>query len=795
MTCLKLKIKVWKLFYRFAYLLMHLGKVLLQQLVKMSESTTQQAQNTWIVPITEPRKSVLKLYNTLTHSKVPFKPINEGKIKWYSCGPTVYNSSHMGHARNYVSIDINRRILEDYFNYDITFIQNVTDIDDKIIIKAREEELFKRFIEKVNGNVNEEILNEVWSSWDQFVIKNVKYNGSRDEFGKWFQNQDLIKIGTEDPKLVMYMKGAFKAWESLNDESKSTDINKFLENTKDVFVPILDEKYKSTITDHSIFRKCSSYWEKQYDLDMKKLNVREPSIITRVSEYVPEIVKFIEGIINNGFAYVSNDGSVYFNTSKFDNDSSHSYAKCQPWSKGDMSLIEDGEGKLSSNNGKLNSSDFALWKSSKLGEPYWESPWGKGRPGWHIECSVMGGDFVGEHMDIHSGGIDLAFPHHDNELAQSEAYFECKQWVNYFLHTGHLHIEGQKMSKSLKNFITIEDALMEHSSRQLRLIFALVPWNNGLDFKKSLLNEAKSIESTFDKYFSKIRALINEKEGCEFEEDIKKYGEEEKKLMEDFEKMKDIIHDDLCDNLNTAGAIRHLLDIINLNNIYISKKDNKEIRIDEVKRICEYVSKMLGIFGFEVRKDGYGWEVSNIGVNGDSGNNSNNKEEIILPIVKLLSEFRDNVRNIGIKKKDENKEISGIILKMCDEIRDKLVVEGGVGLEDREGENNGALIKMLSSGEIEEYRTNLEQREAREAAKLEKKRLAQEKAAREEAEERSRAQIETKDLFRDSTLYSEWDEEGVPLKSVNGEEVSKSSRKKMVKQMTLHNKLREKYGM
>ena len=204
---------------------------------------------------------------------------------------------------------------------------------------------------------------------------------------------------------------------------------------------------------------------------------------------------------------------------------------------------------------------------------------------------------------------------------------------------------------------------------------------------------------------------------------------------------------------------------------------------------------MLGIFGFEVRKDGYGWEVSNIGVNGDSGNNSNNKEEIILPIVKLLSEFRDNVRNIGIKKKDENKEISGIILKMCDEIRDKLVIEGGVGLEDREGENNGALIKMLSSGEIEEYRTNLEQREAREAAKLEKKRLAQEKAAREEAEERSRAQIETKDLFRDSTLYSEWDEEGVPLKSVNGEEVSKSSRKKMVKQMTLHNKLREKYGM
>lgn len=221
---------------------------------------------------------------------------------------------------------------------------------------------------------------------------------------------------------------------------------------------------------------------------MARLRVLEPDIVTRVTEYVPENVAFVEKIIANGYAYEA-EGSVYFNTPVFAQSENHDYAKLEPWSTGNRDLLEGGEGKyfrtcsltlltsksgsLSNQLGRRSAADFALWKASKPGEPSWPSPWGPGRPGWHIECSVMASAIFGENMDIHSGGVDLAFPHHDNEMAQSEvceasmrsicfsqycfqAYHECKSWVNYFLHTGHLHIEGLKMSKSLKNFITID---------------------------------------------------------------------------------------------------------------------------------------------------------------------------------------------------------------------------------------------------------------------------------------------------------------------------------------------------
>ena len=210
------------------------------------------------------------------------------------------------------------------------------------------------------------------------------------------------------------------------------------------------------VTDQKIFRDFAAYWENEYFKDMDDLNILRPNVLTRVSEYVPEIVDFVQKIVDNGFGYEV-DGSVYFDTVKFDNTDGHNYAKLEPWSAGNVKLLQEGEGELSRDlKGKKTSSDFALWKKSKQGEPAWDSPWGLGRPGWHIECSAMAGDVLGERLDIHSGGIDLAFPHHDNEIAQCEGYFNCKQWVNYFLHAGHLHIEGQKMSKSLKNFVTIQ---------------------------------------------------------------------------------------------------------------------------------------------------------------------------------------------------------------------------------------------------------------------------------------------------------------------------------------------------
>lgn len=183
----------------------------------------------------------------------------------------------------------------------------------------------------------------------------------------------------------------------------------------------------ATVTDPAIFRDLAAYWEGSFFDSMKALHVEPPTTLTRVSEYIPEIVTFVEGIVERGLAYEA-EGSVWFDTTKFegavgcagDEGWKHTYAKLQPWSKGNRELLEDGEGSLTTTMGKRSASDFALWKMSKPGEPHWVSPWGQGRPGWHIECSVMASAVLGPGMDVHSGGEDLAFPHHDNEIAQSE---------------------------------------------------------------------------------------------------------------------------------------------------------------------------------------------------------------------------------------------------------------------------------------------------------------------------------------------------------------------------------------
>lgn len=215
------------------------------------------------------------------------------------------------------------------------------------------------------------------------------------------------------------------------------------------------------------FDAISRKYESEFLDDMKNLNAELPDVITRVSEFVPEIIAYIEKIIANGYAYESNS-SVYFDVSKFNDGEKHKYAKLEPTSVNDKELLKEGEGVLADveTTDKKNSYDFALWKKSKENEPQWNSPWGKGRPGWHIECSAMASDFFKEFpIDIHSGGIDLRFPHHDNEIAQAEAYYDCDSWINYFIHTGHLHIEGRKMSKSLKNFITIKHILSQYNAR------------------------------------------------------------------------------------------------------------------------------------------------------------------------------------------------------------------------------------------------------------------------------------------------------------------------------------------
>jgi cysteinyl-tRNA synthetase len=262
------------------------------------------------------------------------------------------------------------------------------------------------------------------------------------------------------------------------------------------------------------FNEFSRHFETEFFDDMRRLNVELPDVVTRVTEFVPEIVKFIEQIIANGYAYEAN-GSVYFNVTKYNDGTKHTYAKLEPTSATDQEKLLEGEGVLTSEaqvSEKLNNSDFALWKKSKEGEPFWPSPWGEGRPGWHIECSAMAAEYFKEWpIDIHSGGVDLRFPHHDNEIAQSEAYYECDQWINYFLHTGHLHIQGRKMSKSLKNFITIKHILTEYSARQIRFLFLLHNWDSLMNYTtEKSMPEAVEKERQFSEFFKSVKATLRQ---------------------------------------------------------------------------------------------------------------------------------------------------------------------------------------------------------------------------------------------------------------------------------------------
>lgn len=308
--------------------------------------------------------------------------------------------------------------------------------------------------------------------------------------------------GNTAVKIRMHINTVLRAGAAMTEaESGSKHFNPAME---DVLLPYLDSMYGATIdaSDYSIFTKLTKKFEDRFMEDVRALNCEDPDIVTRVTEYSQQIVDFVNKVFMKGYAYKTSDGSVYFDIKSYEA-AGNEYARLEPWSRNDTGLMSDGEGSLTKTSSeKKSDADFALWKASRPGEPSWPSPWGYGRPGWHIECSAMASDQFGSRMDIHSGGIDLAFPHHDNELVQSEAYW-CgephsgqHQWVNYFLHMGHLSIQGSKMSKSLKNFTTIREALSggTWTSRGLRILFLLGGWREGIEISDNIVKEGSAWE-------------------------------------------------------------------------------------------------------------------------------------------------------------------------------------------------------------------------------------------------------------------------------------------------------------
>lgn len=585
----------------------------------------------WIRPKESTFRTGLKLFNTLTQSKEEFFT-NSGdrRVYWYMCGPTVYCDTHMGHARTYITSDVIRRILSDYFGYQVTLCMNITDIDDKII----------------NTSTKLSI------PWDQFARN----------------------------------------------------------------------------------------WEEKFFEDMEKVNVRRPDILTRVSEYVPEIITYVEKIIQNNYAYVSN-GSVYFDTEFFKK--THNYIKLEPSAQDDVEAMQVAEGNTDVNSTeKKRIQDFALWKKSKEGEPFWQSPFGEGRPGWHIECSVMSSDVLPCPIDIHSGGIDLRFPHHDNEIAQCEAYFECQQWVNYFLHTGHLHIQGRKMSRSLKNFITIKEILTEYTSRQLRMFFLLHKWDGTINYSETSLQESIGKEKQFKEFLMNTTAALRNLSL----KTPQKPNEEDRLLLRSLENCRVKIHEALCDNLSTDKAVEELSILVNKSNIYLQGQPRYLV----LSNIRGYILKTLEMFGLEYSED--------------------NKTSDFEPLMDILSGYREKVRSAAREKNFCE------IFKVSDLIRDEDLPKLGIILEDVG--KDGSRWKKGNPEEIAiEIERKAKEEESKKLQEEEKKRKQEEMKAEKEA----KIKIKAEEMFRNDPKYSQWDEKGIPTHYADGKTVSKSEWKKLVK--------------
>ncbi|KAI4457374.1 cysteinyl-trna synthetase [Holotrichia oblita] len=694
---------------------------------------------------------VLKLYNSLTRQKEVFVPRNGKRVTWYSCGPTVYDASHMGHARSYITFDILRRVLSGYFGYDIFYVMNITDIDDKIIKRARQNYLYEKYLSEQHNL--EEVLHDAKKVMDKFT---TTANETTDPDKK----QMYEKLLTTLTKSIEELESAVKGGDRKDIESAQ---RQFIVDSRDPLADWLDSLYGGTVVDNAIFSSLPNRFENEFHKDMDALNVLRPHVLTRVSEYIPEIIEYIEKIIVNGLAYEAN-GSVYFDVSGFDKIDKHHYAKLVPEAYGDTKTLQEGEGDLTTTdqqNEKRSPNDFALWKKSKAGEPAWESPWGRGRPGWHIECSTMASAICGPTLDIHTGGVDLKFPHHDNEIAQSEAYFNESEWVKYFLHSGHLTIAGCKMSKSLKNFVTIQDALSQYTARQLRFAFLLHSWKDTLDYSPNTMDIAIQFEKCLNEFFLNIKNIVRSIDQQTSDVTFSKWTKAELGLNQKFIKVKDNVHTALCDNIDTKTALDNIRELVSASNLYM--RDKKPPNALLLNHVGVYITDLLKIFGTIPESEDIGFPVC-------SSTNSN-LETVVLPYVTILAKFRDTIRDHAKTLKANN------ILKECDLLRDDILPFVGVRLEDREGEPSA--VKLVDCN------TLLREREAKRKAELEKAMEKERKKAEQAAAQAlkdAQKKIPPSEMFRSEIdKYSKFDENGLPTHDIEGKEISKGQTKKLQK--------------
>lgn len=407
----------------------------------------------------------MKIYNSQTRKKEKFITLEPNKVKMYVCGPTVYNLFHIGNARTFIVFDTIRKYME-YRGFEVQFVQNFTDIDDKMIKRANEE-------------------------------------------------------GT---------------------------------TVKEVADKYIEEYYK----------------------DADALGIDRATINPKATEYMEKIITFVQELVEKDFAYIVN-GDVYFRTNKFE-----SYGKLSGQNLDDL----QSGARICIDERKENPMDFAIWKSAKPGEPSWETPWGEGRPGWHIECSCMAQDILGDTIDIHAGGMDLTFPHHENEIAQSEAR-SGKQFVNYWMHAAYLNINNKKMSKSLNNFIMVRDALKKYDGEVIRFFMLQAHYRNQLNFVGDLLESAKT---SLDRLYNVVNHLESLSEQVERE----LLNEEDEKFIKILEAHKGKYIEKMDDDFNTADAITVLFDLAKDININVDSKSSKAL-VDSTLNLFRELGEPLGI--------------------------------------------------------------------------------------------------------------------------------------------------------------------------------------------------------